>query len=107
VYLHRKKSDYPYCYRTVRAVDGDNIKIYHLGQIITVQSGQIIKIVSKIESKIRGINTLSELMYQKGITNEDLADKTGYSTGTIDRARRGIRVKTRTLSDIWDTINQL
>lgn len=106
VYFHRKRSDYHYCYRTVRSVDPGGVKIYHLGQLITLNHDDIIKVVKTIGDVKRGINTLSESMYQKGLRNEDVAFISGYSIGTVDRARRGIRVKLATLQDIMDSIMQ-
>jgi hypothetical protein len=91
----------------VRAVKGDLLKIYHLGNFIYLKADQIQKVVRSIGKKIRGKTPLSEAMYQKGVRNEDLADKSGYSVGTVDRARRGLRVKAATLTDLMDSVAQL
>lgn len=107
IYFHRdnyRNPDLHCCYRTVRAVVPGGVKVYHLGLIIILPFDQINK-VTKLIGHVRGITELSKAMYRKGITNEALSIKSGYSLGTVDRVRRDIRVKPRTLADIWDTVN--
>ena len=93
--------------REVKAVTEEGIKIYHGGKMIFIQQNIIKYIVREIGNNIRGRTELSEAMYQKGIRNEDLAEKSGYSVGTVDRARRGLRVKQCTLSDLVDSVGRL
>lgn len=90
--------------REVKAVTDKGIKILHGGEMIFIQPSIVTSVVRKIGNGIRGRTELSESMYQKGVRNEDLAEKSGYSVGTVDRARRGIRVKPATLQDIMDSV---
>lgn len=90
--------------REVKAVTEKGIKILHGGEMVFIHPSIVTSIVRKIGNGIRGRTELSETMYQKGIRNEDLSDKSGYSVGTVDRARRGLRVKPNTLRDLMDSV---
>jgi uncharacterized protein YerC len=87
--------------RAVKTVLAEGVLVLHGGERIVIEYSNITSVTAK-ESK--GRTELSQLMYHKGVRNEDAAEKSGYSVGTIDRARRGLRVKPRTLADILETI---
>lgn len=106
VYLKNKIQGKDNFYRNVRAVVTGGIKIYYSGQMKIVPLEDVIKLVRE-SAKIEGITDLSKKMYNKGIRNEDLSEKSGYSVGTVDRARRGVRVKQITLQDLIDSAEQM
>lgn len=106
VYLHISKTIRS-CYRTVRSVSEAGVRIYSDKLIITVPHSQIIRVIKPLGDKIRGASKLSQLMHEYGIRNEDLADRSGYSIGTVDRARRGLMVKDYTLADLLLTVKTL
>lgn len=103
-YCHRLK-----CQRTrlVKTVTEEGIKVWHGGAMIVIPITSISSVVREIGDKRRGQTDLSEGMYQKGIRNVDLAEKSGYSVETVDRARRGLRVKPRTLAELVETLGKL
>ncbi len=103
VYLHLPGVS-KYCYRLVRSVKNGKVQVFHLKQIIDIDPLEIRKVVVRIGRKKRGKTELSRMMYLNGVKNEELADKSGYSVGTVDRARRGIRVKPATLQDLKDSV---
>ena len=84
----------------VRQVIDGKIIVYHGKGPHTLGKADILSVIS-CKAKY---NPISALMNQKRITNEEAAVNSGYSVGTVDRVRRGIRVKPRALQDITETI---
>lgn len=92
---------YGHITRTVHDVAPTWVSVYLRKKLFLLP---VEKITSHVKTgNIR--NLVSSEMFRLRITNEQVAEKSGYSVGTIDRIRRGLRVKPRTLADIMDTIS--
>ena len=106
--IHYKKPGDAGTYRrTVRSLAGKYAVVFFKKKDIFVGFEYILRIEKTRKKAPGGRNKLAAAMFKKGIRNEDLAARSGYSVGTVDRARRGKRVLPLTLSTLIETAGVL